>query len=118
HNLAHGAGVRPILPYADAARFVQVIELDYEITTIEPLTFILSRMLEDICARLRSRNLATHEVRLALGTYIRVLNLPLPVRNSRVLARLLILDLEAHPPGVGIRRVEIEAVPAKPRVVQ
>jgi protein ImuB len=118
HNLAHGAGVRPILPYADAARFVQVIELDYEITTIEPLTFILSRMLEDICARLRSRNLATHEVRLALGPHIRVLNLPLPVRNSRLLTKLLILDLEAHAPACAIRRIEVEAIPAKPRVVQ
>jgi protein ImuB len=118
HNLAHGAGVRPILPYADAARFVQVIELDYEITTIERLTFILSRMLEDICARLRSRNLATHEVRLALGTYIRVLNLPLPVRNSRLLTKLLILDLEAHAPACAIKRIEVEAIPAKPRVVQ
>src|SRR5437773_1665030 len=118
HKRARGAGSRPLVSHVDPLRFVDVIELDYEIVTIEPLTFILSRMLDGICARLRSRNLATHEVRLALGTYVRVLNLPLPVRNPKVLARLLILDLEAHPPGVGIRRVEIEAVPAKPRVVQ
>jgi hypothetical protein len=75
-------------------------------------------MLEQICSRMQSRNLATHEVRLALGNYLRVLNLPLPVRNARLLTRLLILDLEAHPPGAAIRRVELEAVPAKPRVVQ
>src|SRR5438093_81938 len=118
HKRARGAGSRPLVSHVDPLRFVAVIELDYEIVTIEPLTFILSRMLDGICARLRSRNLATHEVRLALGTYVRVLNLPLPVRNPKVLARLLILDLEAHPPGVGIRRVEIEAIPAKPRVVQ
>jgi protein ImuB len=46
------------------------------------------------------------------------LNLPLPVRNARLLTRLLILDLEAHPTGAAIRRVELEAIPAKPRVVQ
>ena len=118
HNLARGAGVRPIVPHTEAERFVEVMELDYEITVIEPLTFILSRMLDGICARLRSRNRATHEVHLALGTYVRVLNLPLPVRNSRLLTKLLILDLEAHPPGAAIKRVEIEAIPAKPRVVQ
>src|SRR5438093_2187611 len=118
HKRARGAGSRPLVSHVDPMRFIDVMELDYEITTIEPLTFILSRMLDGICTRLRSRNLATHEVRLALGTYVRVLNLPLPVRNPKVLARLLILDLEAHPPGVGIRRVEIEAIPAKPRVVQ
>src|SRR5207249_9055957 len=95
-----------------------VCSSDLEIVTIEPLTFILSRMMDAICTRLRSRNFGTHEVRLSLGTYSRVLNLPLPVRNPKVLTRLLILDLEAHPLGVGIRRVEVEAFPAKPRVVQ
>ena len=118
HKLARGAGSRPIIPYTEAERFVEVMELDYEILTIEPLTFILSRMLDGICARLRSRNRATHEVHLSLGTVRRVLNLPLPVRNPKLLTKLLILDLEAHPPGVGVQRVEVEAIPAKPRVVQ
>src|SRR5947209_19109681 len=118
HKRARGVGSRPLVPHVDRVRFVDVVELDYEIVTIEPLTFILSGMLDGICTRLRSRNFATHEVHLSLGTYIRVLNLPLPVRNPKLLTRLLILDLEAHPPGVGVRRVEVEAIPAKPRVVQ
>src|SRR5437867_9042923 len=71
-----------------------------------------------IRSRLRSRNSATHEIHLALGTYVRVLNLPLPVRNPRLLTKLLILDLEAHAPGCAIKRIEVEAIPAKPRVVQ
>ena len=118
HKLASGVGSRPLVPHTDAERFVEVMELDYEIATIEPLTFILSRMLESICARLRSRNRATHEVHLSLGMVERVLNLPLPVWNPKLLTKLLILDLEAHPPGVGIQRVELEAVPAKTRIVQ
>ena len=79
HKLARGAGSRPLVPHVDPIRFVDVMELDYEIGTIEPLTFILSRMLDGIGARLRSRNLATHEVHLSLGAQVRVLNLPLPV---------------------------------------
>jgi protein ImuB len=118
HQRARGAGVRTLVPHTDPARFIEVMELDYEITTIEPLTFILSRMLDHICSRMRSRNLATHEIRLALGSYVRVLNLPLPVRNARLLTRLLILDLESHPPGAPVKRVELEAIPTKPRVVQ
>jgi len=118
HKLAQGAGARPIVPHVAALRFVEVMELDYDITTIEPLTFILSRMLDQICSRMRSRNVATHEVRLVLGTYVRTLNLPIPVRNSRLLTKLFILDLEAHPPGIAIKRVEVEAIPVKPRVVQ
>src|SRR5262245_58712910 len=77
HKLAQGTGVRPIVPHIEAVRFVEVMELDYEIRTIEPLTFILSRMLDQICSRMKSRNLATHEVRLALGNHVTVLNLPL-----------------------------------------
>jgi hypothetical protein len=72
-------------------------------------------MLEDIGS---AREISQRMVRLALGTYIRVLNLPLPVRNSRLLTKLLILDLEAHAPACAIKRIEVEAIPAKPRVVQ
>ena len=118
HKLAQGTGLRPLVPHAGTVRFVEAMELDYDITTIEPLTFILSRMLDGICARMRARNLATHEVRLALGGGTRVLNLPLPVNNPRLLTKLLILDLEAHPAGAPVKRVEVEAIPAKPRVVQ
>ncbi len=118
HQLARGAGSRPLNPHADPLRFYEITELDYEIATIEPLTFILSRMLENICSRLRSRNLATHEVHLWLGTVERILNLPLPVRNPKLLTRLLILDLESHPPGAPVQRIRIETIPAKPRVTQ
>jgi protein ImuB len=118
HKFAQGAGARPIVPHAEALRLVEVMELDYDITAIEPLTFILSRMLDQICMRMRSRDLATHEVRLALGSYVRILQLPLPVRNARLLTKLFILDLEAHPPGIAVHRVEVEATPVKPRVVQ
>src|SRR6266568_304550 len=118
HKLARGAGARPLVPHADELRFVEIMELDYEITAIAPLTFILSRMLDQICSRLGARNLATHEVRLALGTYVRVLRLPVPVRNPKLLTRLLIFDLEAHPPGAPIQQVKVEAIPTKPRVAQ
>jgi len=118
HKRAQGAGERPIVPHVEAVRFVEVMDLDYDITTVEPLTFILSRMLEQICSKMASRNLATHELRLALGSYVRILNLPIPVRNARLLTKLFILDLEAHPPGLAVNRIEIEAFPTKPRVLQ
>lgn len=118
HKLARGAGSRPLVPHVDPLGFEEVINLDYEITAIEPLTFILSRMLDAICTRLRARNRATHEIRLSLGTYVRVLNLPLPVRNPKLLTKLLILDLEAHPPGAVVKQIKVEAIPAKPRIVQ
>ena len=118
HKLAQGAGARTLVRRHDPLRFEEILELDYEIGTIEPLTFILSRMLDQLCLRLRTRNLATHEIRLGLGAFARVLNLPLPVQNPKLLTKLLILDLEAHPPKDPIKQVRVEAIPAKPRVVQ
>jgi len=118
HKLARGAGSRPLVPHQEVLRFMEVMELEYELGTIEPLTFILSRMLDQICSRLRARNLATHEVHLALGIYVRVLRLPVPVRNPKLLTKLLIFDLEAHPPGAPIQQVKVEAIPTKPRVAQ
>jgi protein ImuB len=118
HNRARGTASRPLVAHVDPVRFVEIMDLDYEITTIEPLAFILSRMLEQICSRLQARNLATHEIHLSLESCSRVLSLPLPVCNPRLLMKLLILDLEAHPLGVPIREVRVEAIPAKPRVVQ
>jgi protein ImuB len=118
HKRACGMGSRPLVPYVDPVKFLQAVDLDYELTTIEPLAFILSRMLEQICSRLRARNLATHEIHLSLEHHSRILNLPIPVRNPKLLMKLLILDLEAHPPGAPIQRICVEAIPAKPRVVQ
>jgi protein ImuB len=118
HKLARGASSRPLVPHREGLRFMEVMELEYELGTIEPLTFILSRMLDQICSRLRTRDLATHEVRLVLGIYVRVLHLPVPVRNPKLLTKLLILDLEAHPPGAPIQQVKVEAIPTKPRAAQ
>jgi protein ImuB len=118
HKLARGVWTRPLDPHQEALRFVESLNLDYEIATIEPLTFILSRLLDQICSRLRSLNLATHEVHLTLDSFVRILRLPLPVRNAKLLTKLLILDLEAHPTGSPIKQINIEAIPANPRVVQ
>ena len=118
HKQACGASSRPLAMHRESMRFIEAMELDYEIFAIEPLTFILSRLMDIICSQLRIRNLATHEIHLSLGASARCLNLPLPVRNSKLLTKLLILDLEAHPPGTAIRRVEVEAIPTKPRSVQ
>ena len=118
HKLARGVWTRPLDPHPEIRRFMESLDLDYEIGTIEPLTFILSRLLDQICARLRSLNLATHEVHLTLESFVRILKLPLPVRNAKLLTRLLILDLEAHPPNSPVKQITVEAIPAKPRVVQ
>ncbi len=123
HQLARGGVSRPLVPQMPPLHFEEVMDLDDAIDLLEPLTFILSRLLDQLFKRLRRRGLATAELRLHLDRErqepdARVLSLPFPVQNPRIVAKLLMLDLEARPPGAAVKAVKVEAIPAKPRVIQ
>jgi len=64
---ARGGTSRPLVPVEPALKFEEVMELEYPVTTLEPLTFILGRMLDQLCQRLEGRALATNELRLGLS---------------------------------------------------
>jgi protein ImuB len=66
-QLARGAASRTLVPVEAAAVFEEAVELEHPIVLLEPLAFLLNRLLEQICARLASRALATQELRLTLG---------------------------------------------------
>jgi protein ImuB len=65
-KLARGAGERPLVPAEPPLQFEETMELEYPIALLEPLAFILGRLLEQLCARLGARGLATNELRLTL----------------------------------------------------
>ncbi len=48
----------------------------------------------------------------------RTLHLPVPLLDPRVFLKLLQLDLNAHPPGAPIVKVQLSAEPARPRSAQ
>jgi protein ImuB len=65
-QLARGAASRTLVPVEAPAVFEEAIELEYPIVLLEPLAFLLNRLLEQICARLTARALNTQELRLTL----------------------------------------------------
>ena len=65
-NLARGRTHRSLAPCEAPLNFEEVMELEYPVALLEPLAFILGRLLDQLCARLEARSLATHEVRLRL----------------------------------------------------
>ncbi|MGA7695449.1 MAG: DNA polymerase Y family protein [Candidatus Sulfotelmatobacter sp.] len=65
-QLARGAASRTLVPVETPAVFEEAIELEFPIVLLEPLAFLLNRLLEQICARLASRALNTQELRLTL----------------------------------------------------
>ena len=65
-KLARGTATRTLVPVEAPLVFEEAIELEHPIVLLEPLVFLLNRLLEQICARLGSRALATQELRLTL----------------------------------------------------
>jgi protein ImuB len=65
-QLARGAAVRTLVPVEAPRVFEEAIELEHPIVLLEPLAFLLNHLLDQLCARLASRALATQELRLTL----------------------------------------------------
>jgi protein ImuB len=130
-KLALGEVTRTLAPVQPALEFVERFEFEVPIETIESLSFILNRLLQQLCARLSSRALATNELQLTLllairysnteqagESYQRVWRLPLPTTNSKMLFRLVCLDLETQQLSAPISEITIRATPVKPRFTQ
>ena len=65
-QLACGAASRTLVPVEPPLIFEEAVELEHPIVLLEPLAFLLNRLLDQICARLGSRALSTQELRLTL----------------------------------------------------
>jgi protein ImuB len=121
--IARGQDVRPLIPTLDEERFESTFELDWPVEELEPLSFVLTRLLEPLSTRLerRDRGAVVLHVLLRLVTkelYARRLELPTPMRDVRTLRTLALLDLESHPPSAAVDRVTIVIDPTPGRVVQ
>ena len=121
--LARGDDVRPLVPDAAEERFESSMDLEWPIEGLEPLSFVLTRLLEPLSIRLerRDRGVAVLHVQLGLvggDLHARRLDLPSPMRDVRALRTLALLDLESHPPAAAVDRVTIVVDPTPGRVVQ
>jgi protein ImuB len=148
-KLAQGRSRRTLNLIRPPAGFTQSLQLEHPVSEFEPLSFILARLLNQLCANLNEHALATNELRLRLLTeqcpeyrlqpqisgdhkkspaqaatpnlsdlQERTITLPVPMRDPRTLLRLLLFDIEAHPPPAPITAVAITAEPVKPRASQ
>jgi len=203
-ELARGAHTRALVLAELAEILEEEMELDDAVEDLEPLAFVLGRLLDQVCARLAARALsaAVIRVRFDLGdafereeqvlnenvpakryaektesrasgvgssggngqsgtsaakaelkmrtnvvakatthqdsrvstqaqdfstsvnckgatkTYEKVLNLPVPMRDSKMLLKLLRLQLQADPPPGAIVKIRLGADPARPRSTQ
>jgi protein ImuB len=122
-RLARGVIERPLKIELPEVSYQERVALDHPIALLEPLLFVLSRILNDQCARLASQALATNEIHLKLELedgreHLRTLRFPVPLRESRPLLKLLQMDLEAHPPEAATVAVSLTLEAVEPRTVQ
>jgi protein ImuB len=127
-RLARGEDPHPLVPAVPEERFEQSLELEWPIEEIEPLSFVLGRLMEPLSAHLEQcdRGAAVLHVRLDLikrngvarDVHERSLQLPFPIRDARTLRTLALLDLESHPPPAAIDRVTVAVDPTPARIVQ
>lgn len=112
-----------MVPWVDAVPFEAVLELEWPIEGLEPLSFVLARLLEPLSLRLEQadRGAAVICTSLRLTTRVvltRTLQLPAPMRDPKTLRTLMLLDLESHPPDAAIDTVRVHIEPTPGRVLQ
>jgi len=122
-RLARGEGCRQLNPHTDPLEFEEEMELDDPVESIEPLSFILSRLLNDVCGRLGARSLSTNEIRLLLTLenapeHTASIRLPVPMLDAKAFLKMLQLDLSGRPPVAAVLKVHLKAEPVKPRRTQ
>jgi len=122
-ELARGEANRKLAAIEDPLCFEDEVELEYPVELLEPLAFLLSRLLTGLAMRLTTRGLATDELRLRLklenrATHERTLRLPVPSLDTKAFLKLLQLDLEAHPPAEPVVHVWMGMNPVKPQAAQ
>jgi protein ImuB len=122
-RVAGGQDARPLVPVVDEEAFEAELELEWPLETLEPMAFVLGRLLDPLCLRLEQRDRGAIVVHVTLRLVSRVreprrLELPAPMRDAKVLRTLILLDLESHPPGAGIDAVTIRVDVSPGRIVQ
>jgi protein ImuB len=122
-RLARGEDEGVFVPSPLPASFETTLELDWPVDGLEPLAFLLGRVLEPLLASLAGRGRKAAFVVLELGlvdgkVHRRTLRPAAPSGEPRTWRTLALLDLEAHPPHDAIARIRVRAEPTPARSVQ
>jgi protein ImuB len=122
-NLALGVMHRPLRIPAETGNYERRVELEHPVALLEPLLFLFSRALAEICSLLCSQSRAARQLEICMDlegrpAYRAVLEFPVPLTDHRTLLKLLQLHLERHPPEAQIAAFQLRVEPVEPRRVQ
>jgi protein ImuB len=141
HTLARGAFLRSLTLAKPSVYFQEEMELDDAVEELESLSFLLGRLLDQLCERLAARSLSARIIRMEFDLersfekelqisapaaqqkliprkFEKVLTLPVPMRDSKLLLKLARLRLQSDPPPAAIIKMTLSAEPDMPRSTQ
>ena len=141
HAMASGKGNRSLVIVELTHLFEELLELDDGVEELEPLSFLLGRLLDQLCVRLSARALAVRTIQLQLAlqpgfekafdgrreqtgakqfpeTFYCTLTLPRPVQDAKLLLKLLRLRLQANSPKAPVQKIQMRAEPDRPLAIQ
>jgi protein ImuB len=122
-SLACGGINRPLRVAPPVTRYKERMELEHPLHLLEPLLFLLSRVLSELGARLRSQSQAARAIKAHLDledheAYHCQLEFPVPLDDTQTMLKLLQLHLERHPPEAAVTAFTLRVDPASPRRIQ
>jgi protein ImuB len=141
HTLARGALVRSLVLAKPSDYFQEEMELDDSVEELESLSFVLGRLLDQLCERLAARSLSARSIRMEFDLersfekglqlsahadqhkliprkFEKSLALPVPMRDSKLLLKLVRLRLQSDPPPAAVIKIMICAEADRVRTTQ
>src|ERR1700692_4182971 len=141
HTLARGGLVRSLVLAKLSDNFQEEMELDDSVEELESLSFVLGRLLDQLCERLAARALSARSIRMEMGfersfekglqlsahadqhklrprKFEKVLALPVPMRDSKLLLKLVRLRLLSDPPPAAVINIMLSAEADRVRTTQ
>ncbi|MBN2369478.1 MAG: hypothetical protein JXO72_03240 [Vicinamibacteria bacterium] len=122
-RLSRGEEEAPFVSTARPEAFALSLDLEWPIEGLQPLSFLLMRLLDPLCASLREQGQRALSLALDLALingapWRRQVKAVAATADARVWRALLLLDLAAHPPMDAVRKIALRAAPTPVRVAQ
>jgi protein ImuB len=122
-DLASSRRARPLKRVVPAAAYEEEVEFEQPVETLEPLLFVLRRLIEQLARRLEMAWLVAAELNLRLGLCSgaaceRLFVIPAPISQVETLFRVLRTYLETVRADSPIASVRLSAKPGRPATHQ
>jgi len=117
-DMAAGGSTRLLTLLRPAVSYVEKMDLEHPLETLEPLLFLLRRMLDMLCRRLSEQWLATSTLHLRLWfedstIHEQTLRTAEPTRDAEILLRVLQTHLESIKASAPVITLALELTPTR-----